>query len=226
VSMIRKFVLFSSMAYVSNVATFFNYKLDFWVVDFYWGKSQLGIYSLAAQLSQLLWILPTTIASVLYAFASKCTEEQAVSYAIQLKQIAFYGIIVLAAIGLALAYFLIPVLYGVEFTSAFGLMKIFVFGVVPFSVTSVLASFFAAMGNFKVSFAISLIIFAISSIMYFTFIPKFGLKGGAFASAFSYLTASVICEVWFCRKYKVSILNLFRPDKNIFSIKSIIKYLK
>jgi O-antigen/teichoic acid export membrane protein len=225
ITLIRQFILFSSMAYVGNVATFFNYKLDFWVVDLYWGKSQLGIYSLAAQLSQLLWILPSTIASVLYSFASTCTEQQAVNYAIQLKQIAFYGILVLAAAGLTLSYFFIPVLYGVEFSGVFRLMTIFVFGVVPFSITTVLASFFAARGNFKVSFVISLVIFAISSTMYFTFIPKFGLAGGAFASALSYLIASVICELWFCRKYNVPVLNLFRPDKVIFSIQGLKHYL-
>jgi O-antigen/teichoic acid export membrane protein len=219
--LIKQFVFFSFMAYVSNVATFFNYKLDFWVVDSYWGKSELGIYSLAAQLSQLLWILPSTIASVLYSFASNCSEQQAVNYAIQLKQIAFYGIMVLAAAGLILAYYFIPVLYGVEFTRAFGLMQLFVCGVVPFSITTVLASFFAARGNFKVSFVISLVIFAISSVMYFTFIPRFGLKGGAAASAISYLVASVICEIWFCRQYKVSFFNLFRIDKNIFSLKAL-----
>jgi O-antigen/teichoic acid export membrane protein len=113
------------MAYLGNVATFFNYKLDFWIVDFYWGKPQLGIYSLASQLSQLLWVLPAAIATVLYSFASNCSQQQAVTYAIQLKQLAFYGTLILAGVGLLLAYFFIPVLYGKEFTEAFKLMKIF-----------------------------------------------------------------------------------------------------
>ena len=68
ISLIRQFVFFSSMAYIGNIATFFNDKLDFWVIDAYWGKSDLGIYSLAElNSSLLLWILPQAVASVLYS---------------------------------------------------------------------------------------------------------------------------------------------------------------
>lgn len=226
VSLIRQFVLFSSMAYIGNVATFFNYKLDFWVIDNYWGKNELGIYSLASQLSQLLWILPMAIAQVLYSFASKCTEEQAVDYAIKLKQIAFYGTLVLAIAGSVLAYYFIPVLYGVEFTKAFDLMKIFMIGVIPFSIPTVLASLYAAMGNFKISFVISIMVFIISVACYFILIPKFGSTGGAVASAISYLSGSVICEIWFCRRYKQSIFNLFRIDFRALKLRNLTGFFK
>lgn len=221
VTLIKQFVLFSSMAYIGNVATFFNYKLDFWVVDAYWGKSQLGIYSLAAQLSQLLWMLPSAIATVLYSYAGSLGREEAVRYTIKLKQIAFYATLVFAIIGLGLAYFLIPVLYGREFTFAFNLIGIFFIGVIPFSIPTVLASLFAAMGNFRVSFWISLIVFGISTGMYFILIPRYGLYGGAAASAIAYLIASIISEVVFCRTYHVHPLNLFMPERNFFLLRKI-----
>ncbi len=225
ISLIRQFVFFSSMAYIGNIATFFNYKLDFWVIDAYWGKSDLGIYSLAAQLSQLLWILPQAVASVLYSYASSSSQEEAINYTVQLKQLSFYATIVFGLAGLVLAYFFISVLYGNEFAGAFHLMTIFVIGVIPFSITTVLASFFAARGNFKISFIVSLIIFLFSSVLYFTLIPQLGLVGGAISSAIAYLSATVIIEMWFCKKYKVSMLNLFTPNKNVFSLK-ILKRLR
>lgn len=224
--LIKQFILFSALAYLGNLATFFNYKLDFWVIDFYWGKSQLGIYSLGAQLSQLLWILPTSIASVLYTYASNCSEAEAVNYAIKLKQIAFYGTLIFAAVGMLLAYYFIPILYGQEFIKTFELMKIFMFGIIPFSIPTVLASLFAARGNFKISFVISLVILLFATAMYFTFIPKWGLKGGALASAITYITASLSCELWFCRIYKVPFYNLFVFDQNFFSVKKIKSYFK
>ena len=116
-------------------------------------------------------------------------------------------------------------LYGNEFAGPFHLMTIFVIGVIPFSITTVLASFFAARGNFKISFIVSLIVFLLSSVLYFTLIPQFGLVGGAISSAIAYLSATVIIEIWFCKKYKVSMLNLFTPNKNIFSLK-ILKQLR
>ena len=225
-SLIRQFVFFSSMAYVGNIATFFNYKLDFWIVDAYWGKSDLGIYSLAVQLSQLLWILPQAIATVLYSYASSYNEKEAVDYTIQLKQLSFYATLIFGAIGLVLAYFFIPVLYGNAFAGAFHLIAIFEIGVIPFSITTVLASLYAARGNFKISFIISLIIFVFSGFMYFTLIPKFGLFGGAISSALAYLISAIISELWFCKIYNVSTYNLLMIKRDTFSITGFLNLLK
>jgi len=222
--MIRQFIFFSSMAYVGNIATFFNYKLDFWVVDAYRGKSELGIYSLAAQLSQLLWLLPQSIATVLYTYASSGTGEQAIHYTIRLKQVAFYGTLFLGACGLVAAYFGIPILYGPAFVPAFRLMCVFMIGVVPFSITTILASFFAARGNFKISFVVSLLTFVIACPMYFTLIPRLGLIGGAISSAVAYLSATLFIEVWFCKKFHVRYLNLFTMNLSLFSIGELKKY--
>lgn len=220
-TLVKQFVFFSSLAYFGNIAQFFNYKLDFWVVDEYCGKSQLGIYSLAAQLSQMLWLLPSAIATVLYSYASSVSEEQAIKYTIRLKQLAFFGTLLLGMAGLLLAYFFIPVLYGKEFSFAFILLKLFLLGAIPFSVPTVLASLFAARGNFKISFVISVFVFFISAIMYFVLIPRYGVQGGAIASSCAYLLTSVACEIWFCKQYKVSYWNLFKLNVENFSVNSI-----
>ncbi len=223
IALIKQFIFFSSMAYVGNIASFFNYKLDFWVVDEYWGKSQLGIYSLAAQLSQLSWILPQAISSVLYSYASSSNQQDAINQTIKLKQFAFYATLLLGMAGLLLSYYFIPILYGKEFSSAFILMIIFLAGVIPYSIPTVLTSLFASRGNFKTSFVISLITLAVSLVLYFTLIPRYGLIGGAVSSAIAYLLASVMSEVWFCKMYKVSIFNLVKIKRGMFSISNIIK---
>lgn len=222
-NLVKQFVFFSSMAYIGNVAQFFNYKLDFWVVDEYLGKSQLGVYSLAAQLSQLLWLLPTAIATVLYSYASTASREDAIIFTIRLKQVAFYGTWFLGITGLILSYFFIPILYGREFSGTFNLMKLFILGVVPFSISTVVSSLFAARGNFKISFLIGLGVFLMSTALYFTLIPRFGLKGGAIASSIAYIAASILSEIWFCKEYNVSYLNLFQIDKSLLSLSGLKK---
>jgi O-antigen/teichoic acid export membrane protein len=226
VAMIRQFILFSSMAYVGNIATFFNYKLDFWVMDAYQGKSQLGIYSLAVQLTQLLWLLPTAISTVLYSYASTGSRENAIKFTVQLKQIGFYSTLFFGIIGLTLSYYFIPILYGKEFTPAFNLMSLLIIGIIPFSIPRIIASLFAARGNFKISFLVSVYGFIISTILYFTLIPLWGLYGGAIASSISYIFISIIAEIWFCRKYHVPYFNLFQINKSLFSLSGIRKVLR
>ena len=207
--------------YIGNIAQFFNYKLDFWVVDEYYGNSRLGIYSLAAQLSQLLWLLPAAISTVLYSYASTGSLESAINFTVRLKQLAFYGTLFLGVAGLSMAYYFIPILYGKEFTEAFNLMKLFLIGVVPFSITTVVASFFAARGNFKISFFIGVGVFIISTILYFILIPRYGLQGGAIASSIAYLIACVSSEIWFCKQYKVSYFNVFQIERSLLSFSGL-----
>jgi O-antigen/teichoic acid export membrane protein len=221
--LIKQFMLFSSLAYIGNVASFLNYKLDYWIVNEYLGKYELGIYSLAAQLSQLLWILPQAISSVLYSYASSSNSQASIRHAIQLKQLAFYGTLILGIIGLIISYYLIPILYGKEFTSAFNLMIIFLIGVIPYSIPKVSASLFASRGNFTINLIIAVIVFAISIALYLTLIPRYGLIGGAISSAIAYLLAAIMSELWFCKLYKVSIFNLFQIKKGMLSLSILTK---
>lgn len=223
-SLIKQFILFSAMAYVGNVFQFFSYKLDFWFVDYYDGKSQLGIYSLASQLSQLLWLLPTAIASVLYAYASSSTEEEAIKYTIYLKKGALYLTLILAVIGTSLSYYLIPLLYGEEFVDVHKLMILFMLGIVPFSMPIIFSSLLAARGKFEVSFYTGIVVSIISVSLYIILIPRYGMIGGAIASSVSYICSSIICEYWLCRMYKVDIITSLFPNREfIFQTKKALK---
>lgn len=223
-SLVKQFILFSSMAYIGNVFQFFSYKLDFWLVDYYDGKSQLGIYSLATQLSQLLWMLPTAVASVLYTYASSSTEEEAVNYTIYLKKGALYSTSILAIAGTVLSYYFVPILYGREFVDVYKLMFIFMLGIIPFSIPIVVSSLLAARGRFKISFYTGISVSIVSVGLYSILIPRYGMIGGAVASSVSYFCSSIICEYWLHKIYKVNIATALLPDREfIFQVKKALK---
>ncbi len=215
--LIKQFIFFSSMAYVGNVFQFFSYKLDFWIVDAYDGKKILGIYSLAVQLSQLLWILPQSLANVLYSYASSCKEQEALHVTLILKKIAFYGSLMFGIIGLVLSYFFIPVLYGKEFTPVVNLMLIFLIGIIPFSIPTILASFFAARGFFKSSFYVAISVSIVTICFYFILIPGYGAMGAAVASVFSYLTSTIIFEYLMYKKYGINPFSSLKFSKSTLS---------
>ncbi len=217
----KEFILYSMLAYFGNIATFICYKLDFWVVDAYQGKAALGVYSLASQLTQMLWILPQTMASILYTYAASASEKEALQYTITLKKIATLITLVFAAIGMLLAIPLIPVLYGNEFEPTSKLLAIQIIGAIPFCIPTILASFYASRGNFKISFYISVFVSLISMVLYFTFIPMWGSKGGAIASSCTYFLGAFISEYYFCRRYQISPKDLYSfSKKDIVFVKS------
>lgn len=215
--LIKQFIFYSSMAYAGNVFQFFSYKLDIWIVDAHYGKTTLGVYSLAVQLSQLLWILPQSLASVLYSYASSYKEEDAVRLTLILKKIAFYGSLIFAIIGLILSYFFIPVLYGKEFVPAIHLILLLLIGIVPFSIPTISAAFFAARGLFKFSFYTAIGVSIITMLLYFLLIPKYGTGGAATATILSYLSSTVIFEYIMFKKYNINPFQSLQLDKTILS---------
>jgi len=223
-TLIKQFILFSAMAYIGNVFQFFSYKLDFWIVDANYGKASLGVYSLAAQLSQLLWLLPQSLATVLYAYASSSSEEESLKTTLLLKKVAFYGTLIFAIVGLTLSYFFIPILYGKEFVPAIKLIAIFIIGIVPFSIPTVLASFFAARGLFKYSFYTAICVSIVTICCYIVVIPRYGVVGAAIASAFSYLCSTILFEYLVYKKFNVNPFTSLRLSKTIVS--DATKYFK
>jgi O-antigen/teichoic acid export membrane protein len=215
--LIKQFIFFSSMAYAGNVFQFFSYKLDFWFVDAYKGKTVLGVYSLAVQLSQLLWILPQSLANVLYSYASSCKEEEALHFTLVFKKIAFYGSLLCAIVGLILSYFFIPVLYGKEFTPAIHIMLILLIGIIPFSIPTILAGFFAARGFFKFSFYVAIGVSIVTILSYFILIPRYGTTGAAVGSVFSYAGSAILFEYLMYKKYHINPFYSLKLTKSILS---------
>lgn len=211
---VRLMLMFSLMAYVGNVLQFLSYRLDFWFVDAYCGKAQLGIYSLATQLSQLLWLMPTAVSGVLYSYASSATGEEAGRYAAKLTNNALYGSLLMALAMLAIFYFTLPFIYGNEFAPAVPIMAILMFGIVPFVIPTILSSYFAAKGYFNVNFYCSCLGFLVSIVLYSTFIPLWGTFGGALSSVFSYLINVTVAIIIFKKISEIDYALLLKPGWN------------
>jgi O-antigen/teichoic acid export membrane protein len=186
----------------------------------------LGFFCVGVVVWVLFWVLGCGLCCVVFSYASTGSRENAIKFTVQLKQIGFYSTLFFGIIGLTLSYYFIPILYGKEFTPAFNLMSLLIIGIIPFSIPRIIASLFAARGNFKISFLVSVYGFIISTILYFTLIPLWGLYGGAIASSISYIFISIIAEIWFCRKYHVPYFNLFQINKSLFSLSGIRKVLR
>jgi O-antigen/teichoic acid export membrane protein len=182
-----KFLIsFSSLAYLSNILQFLSYRMDFWFVKYSFGSSELGIYSLAVNLAQMLWLLPQAIASVFLSYSSSEQLETLIKQTNILSRINFFIMLVATIILIFSIGFIIPFLYGEQFTDAVFLFRVLLIGIVPFSITTILASFFAGKGMQKINFKCSLLGFVICLLLDLILIPKYGTKGAAFATVISY----------------------------------------
>ncbi len=181
---------FSMLAYLCNVFQFLSYRMDFWFVEYFNGNKDLGIYSLAVNLAQMLWLLPQAISTILLSYSGAESPEKAIQNTNSLGRIAMV-LILSATVVLALTIqFIIPLLYGAEFTKSAFLFKILLAGIVPFSLTTILASYFAGTGRIRVNLFCSLIGFLVCLMFDLILIPKFGNTGAAIATVIAYFAST------------------------------------
>lgn len=176
----------SLINYISNTVQFLTYKMDFWFVNFYDGSQTLGIYSLAVNLAQLFWMLPNSVGAVLFPNTASSELEKSVYYTKMLCRIVFTITLVLGCIGgVTLAYF-IPYLYGVQFSSSTKLLLILLFGILPFSIKIIIASYYGGIKKTNLDMLGSLIAFLVCLILDYCLIPDYGAIGAAIASVSAY----------------------------------------
>jgi O-antigen/teichoic acid export membrane protein len=187
--------------------------MDFWFVKYYFGSNDLGIYSLSVNLAQMLWLLPQAIASVFLSYSSSEQPEVLINQTNVLSRINFFIMLVATIFLTSSIGFIIPLLYGEQFTNAVFLFRVLLIGIVPFSITTILASYFAGRGMQKVNLQCSLIGFVICLMFDLILIPKYGPKGAAYATILSYAISTCYIIFIYLKHSKSKLIELLMVRK-------------
>lgn len=214
-----KYVLgFSLMAYLCTIFHFLSCRIDFWIVEYYNGSKDLGIYSLAVNLAQMLWILPQAISVILLSYSGDEDKQKSNDNTNTLSRVAL-AIIFLAAVFLFFTIdFFMPWLFGIAYTDSAFLFKMLLFGIVPFSLTTILSSYFAGSGQVKINLYCSFLGFVSCLILDLVFIPKFGTPGAAIASGIAYIISTTFIVFMYLKSTNTALSELVIFKKQDFNL--------
>lgn len=223
-----KYILsFSMMAYLCSIFHFLSCRIDFWIVEYYNGSKDLGIYSLGVNLVQMLWILPQAISVILLSYSGDVDKQKSHNNTNTLSRIAFTAIIFVAVFIFFTIDFFMLHLFGKEYSYSAFIFKILLVGVVPFSITTILSSHFAGSGQIKINLYCSLIGFLLCLILDFILIPKFGTTGAAVASCIAFILSTLFMMMIYVKKTNGKFLDLVLiKHKDLTLIKHKINQLK
>jgi O-antigen/teichoic acid export membrane protein len=200
IGVIRPLIQFAFLAFMTNLIQFLSYKMDIWFVNYFHGKQLTGVYALGVSLAQMLWLLPSAIQSVLYAFISTHTDRQLmIQRTIKTtKQIGLYAISAGIA-GYLLSLYLVPVLFGEEFRESVQCIGLLFIGVVPFCLSMAVSGYFAGTGRVRINLYSAILGFIVCLAADLLLIPSYGILGAAIASSISYLSTVTFLLVKFHR---------------------------
>jgi Na+-driven multidrug efflux pump len=116
-----------------------------------------------------------------------------------------YGIVA-GILGYLLSIFIVPSLYGKDFSSVSSIILILLFGIVPIASALAISAFFAGIQKIKVNLYGSIIGLIVCLIFDVLLLPNYGIKGAAWATVFSY-NATVLYYVYMFYRYKQKALS-------------------
>lgn len=213
VNKIKGFVTYSLLIYIGMFVNFFNYRLDLWIVNHYLDEKQLSYYSLAANIVQIILYLSVTIASVILPKLSNSDDDKRLILFAQISRFSFSFFFLLVVIAFSTSYFIIPLMYGEEFTPTIIPFQILSIGIL-FSCITQLFSMLLVSSNKNIFNIVACSIGLIFTVVFDIYlIPKFNINGAAIATLISYFAIFIITYIFVITKTTIKTNNLLIPTK-------------
>lgn len=177
---------YGTVAWTSSLFAFLHYRADQFMIKGYLGLKELGVYTVAVSIAELLFLLPMAIHSALsgrlYNQGDEKLNRSLVSHTFRLSMSICLGLCVAGAF----ASFLIPFVYSQAYVKAVGIMLILLPGVFFACAPKLLSPWFFTTGRPKVHLYATMISLGLNISLNALFIPFLGSNGAALASTISY----------------------------------------
>lgn len=213
VSLLRTGIVFA----LSFVVIQLNLRVDLLILARIGDATETGLYSLAVQIVEQLWLFPSAVGVVVMSrTANTSSHENSTKETARLMRITLIGGILLATILAFLVPILVPLIFGNQFDGSSELINYLLPGVLMFMIFRVLNGQLSGMGRpgvAAIAFSFALVVNIVLNLIW---IPEFGAKGAAWATNISYTTGTIGLTFAYCRICKVSARELFAFRKSDF----------
>jgi O-antigen/teichoic acid export membrane protein len=196
---------YSGLAFLGDAMQFLTYRLDQWVVDANRGAAALGRYALAVSLAQLVWIVPTAVARVLFPYMAMMQRSDGAHLAIRAARTALGVSVLLALVGWVVSEMFVAAIFGAQFAEVPSLIGILLLGIVPYSVAKVLGNYLAGTNALAPTVMANAAVLAITVLLDFLLIPAIGATGAAWATAASCSLYTLLISAVFLRRSGLSL---------------------
>lgn len=174
---------------VGGMLSLVNLRLDVAILGALAGPGVLGVYAVASKYAELLRLPGLAITYVFYPrLAVRDRKEAARDVAAMLPRA--FVLTALAAIPLAAAVPLLPVVYGHEFASAMLPAYILLFGLIGEGVAGLVSAYLYGVGRPGANSLALGVSVVVTVVLDLALIPRYHVAGAAVASAAAYLTSS------------------------------------
>jgi O-antigen/teichoic acid export membrane protein len=188
----RESVSFGVKGYVGSIMQLLYLRVDYILLNFYLSSTEVGFYSVAVVMAEVLWFFPNTIAVVLLPEVAHSVGEESDRLTLQLCR---NTLMLSLAAGLLLAWLARP-LIDLAFTPAFrpAMLPLWLLlpGIAISSIGKILGSYLVGRGKPLLSTTAAAATLVSNLGLNFWLIPRWGVAGAALASTMSYSIGTAV----------------------------------
>ncbi|MBC7887784.1 MAG: oligosaccharide flippase family protein [Ferruginibacter sp.] len=189
--MARNIFRYSSIAFISNILFFLVTRIDYYFVQKYCSEIDLSNYVQVSKMGQLLVLLPSMMAGVIFPFSSGADDRDYLFKVQFLCRLIGLVFIPVASTVIITGYWLFPWLFGSGFTGMYPSMLLYLPGFYCLSLVTVLAAHLAGRAMLTknmIASAIALVIVISGDIL---LVPLGGIFAAAAVSSIAYFLCLV-----------------------------------
>lgn len=223
-TLVKEAAGFGGYLQAASLMQLFNYRLSYYIIEKFYDRATLGVFSVGVQIAESVWIVAKSMAVLQYSRISNSRNNQ---YAIRLTVnfLKFTGLVTFVLIGMVL---LLPQEFFVwifrsDFSNITRVIASLSAGIMALALSLMFSHYFSGTGQPKHNTISSGIGLLFTVILGFTLIPRFGLTGAGFTASFSYLAGMLYQFFIFKKNTHVRWMDFVPGKKDVLLINSEIK---
>lgn len=194
---------------------FLVFRINVFLINIILGEGQAGIFSVALQMTDVLYLIPVTLGMILFPTVSADQNDQGVLSA----KVFRFSLAFMSALCLLLAIVggpLILLLFGEAFRGAIEPLYWFLPGIVALSLVTILNNDLAARGLPVIVIIAPASGLAVSVVINILFLPTIGIVAASIASSAAFLLMLIMLSLHFRKRLGLRWRSLFVPTLQDF----------
>jgi O-antigen/teichoic acid export membrane protein len=201
----RGMLTFGGKSYVQTLASTLHFRVDQYMIAMFLDPTQVGLYAVAVNLTNLLLKVPDATGTVLYPRIAGARDGDAHAETSAVCRHTLF-VMVIAGLGYVVGGpFAIRLLYGRAYVDAIPALLLMLPGIVMISLYLLLTRNFTSRNRQQVNIVAAVAALAINVGLNCVLIPRWGISGAAISTTVSYSIAALILLVMFVRESGYSV---------------------
>lgn len=213
--LIREAFRFGGYLQAASIMQLFNYRLSYYLIEKFFDRATLGVFSLGVQIAESVWIIAKSMAVLLYSRLSNNRDnEYSRSLTVNFIKVTIFVTVILIGIILLLPDKFYVFIFRSEFAEITTVIASLSIGILSVAVSLMFSHYFSGTGkpvHNTVSSGLGLFFTVLCG---FTLIPIWGITGAGITASVSYLSSMLYQLVVFKKMTSVSLISFIPSFKD------------